>query len=190
MLYITSGRLKGLPLQRPSEKIVRPTSSKLREAVMSILQTELEGAVFVDMFAGSGSVGLEAVSRGASRLYCFEGTRGVYSILLKNVAAAKARLQKGEVDLAEISCHQKDILKDKPPQISPDIIWMDPPYHMVTNSFDDMIRFVEGMDIGGGCTLILEAPRQFEPPEMSHWETRKSKRYGDTALLIWERSDS
>lgn len=82
---IIAGEFKGKPMEIPSVATTRSSKSILRESLFNTLQFNLVGKPFVEVFAGSGSVALEAVSRGASRAWCIEKNREVYEILRSNV---------------------------------------------------------------------------------------------------------
>jgi 16S rRNA (guanine(966)-N(2))-methyltransferase RsmD len=82
---IIAGAFKGKPVEIPSVATTRSSKAILRESLFNTLQFDLVGKPFVEVFAGSGSVALEAVSRGASRAWCMEKNREVYEILRSNV---------------------------------------------------------------------------------------------------------
>ncbi len=82
---IIAGEFKGKPVEIPSVATTRSSKAILRESLFNTLQFDLMGKPFVEVFAGSGSVALEAVSRGASRAWCMERNREVYDILRANV---------------------------------------------------------------------------------------------------------
>ncbi|NGX26610.1 MAG: Ribosomal RNA small subunit methyltransferase D, partial [Chlamydiae bacterium] len=74
-MKILAGKYKNRPLKTPKGDRTRPTASKVRESIFSILQNQIEGARFLDLFAGSGSMGLEALSRGAESAVFIEKNR-------------------------------------------------------------------------------------------------------------------
>ena len=122
-MIITGGKYKGQKIISPDEKITRPTLSKVRMAVFNTLQAmiDFDGKSFFDMFAGSGIMGLEAISRGFGELLVCEKNREVYKILKNN-------LKKYETD-NKITSVLGDSLKyaqslDK----KFDVIYIDPPY--------------------------------------------------------------
>ncbi len=86
-MRITGGQWRGRALLMPKSDAVRPTQDRVREALFGLLQPVLPGAAFLDLFAGSGAVGLEALSRGAREATFLERDRTVFATLLRNLAA-------------------------------------------------------------------------------------------------------
>ena len=88
-MRISSGILKGRNVLAPEGRDVRPTSAKVRESIFDTLQGEVKGCRFLDLFAGSGAVGIEAYSRGAGEVYFCERNRDVLPLLRQNVSLLK-----------------------------------------------------------------------------------------------------
>ena len=88
-MQIIGGKYKKKKLRSPKGKEVRPTSSRLRETIFNLCQGNVEGADFLDLFAGSGAIGLEALSRGAAHVIFIEKSRGVSKIIKDNIDALK-----------------------------------------------------------------------------------------------------
>jgi 16S rRNA (guanine966-N2)-methyltransferase len=111
-----SRRLKSIP-----GEATRPTSDRLRETLFNILQTRIEGAVFVDVYAGTGAVGIEALSRGASHAYFLEKNRAALEAIRENVASlglgSRATVMAGPVVRSLEGCKG-------------DVVFLDPPYDM------------------------------------------------------------
>ena len=101
MMRIITGRAKGIKLDTLKGDNTRPTSERAKEAVFSMLQFDIEGRVVLDLFSGSGQMGLEALSRGASRAYLIDRGKGACDIIKKNVE--KSRLNDGCFVLCEDS---------------------------------------------------------------------------------------
>jgi 16S rRNA (guanine(966)-N(2))-methyltransferase RsmD len=120
-MRIAGGLLKGRRLVVPKEHI-RPTQEKVREALFSILGEKLEGADFLDLFAGSGAVGIEAWSRGASNVCLVDSSRRVLDVLKKNV------LELCDDTVEVVSGDVLNVLKKKIAGRQFDIIFADPPY--------------------------------------------------------------
>lgn len=87
---IIAGRWRGHPIQAPPGRNTRPTTDRVREAWMSALQTEVPGARVLDLFAGSGALGLEALSRGAEHVTFVEKSAGTLRVLQANIAKLRA----------------------------------------------------------------------------------------------------
>lgn len=123
MIRIQSGRLKGRTLPLPDPGRVRPTSGKVRSAVLNMLQNDLSGAVFWDLFAGSGAVGLEAFSRGADQVLFLEKEPDLVRTLSSWV---KRELPMESSHFTPV-CGDISLLFESPRTL-PDIIFADPPY--------------------------------------------------------------
>lgn len=121
-MRIISGKAGRIALQVPKGE-VRPTTDRVREALFSILGERVHGASVLDLFAGSGAVALEALSRGASRAVIVDASRGSVDTIRKNIA--KCRLEGGIVHLSDaVSFVWKEAASGK----KYDLIFADPPY--------------------------------------------------------------
>lgn len=119
-LRITGGTARGRAIASPLGRDVRPTSSKIRQALFNILKGRLEDSVFLDLFAGTGLMGIEALSRGVSELISVETERQ----LAKNI---KESLEKLSFDGEVITGDVREVIKTLPAYYF-DIIFADPPY--------------------------------------------------------------
>src|SRR5918911_3552476 len=102
-MRIVSGRWRGRLIQTPADRRVRPTADRVREAWMSILQNDIPGAHVLDLFAGSGALGLEALSRGAARVDFVELGGRSLKALRHNIDVLEAA--------AEVTVHRADALR-------------------------------------------------------------------------------
>jgi 16S rRNA (guanine966-N2)-methyltransferase len=145
----------------------RPTTDRVRETLFNILQTEIPGSVFVDAFAGSGSVGIEALSRGAEMVYFLENNRRVLSILEANLQACSEQ-DKWRIFTVPVIKGLSLVSEDNP-QV--DILFFDPPY--------DFDHYPE----------VLEHSIQLFPEALHILETssRVSFKLPDSASLVQER---
>jgi 16S rRNA (guanine966-N2)-methyltransferase len=121
-MRIVAGRWRGRRLKSPSGRQVRPTSDRVREAWMSIVQPALPDARVLDLFAGTGALGLEALSRGAAHVDFVEQAAASLRILNENIDALDAR--------AEVTVHRSDVMRfvDTLAAGAYDVVFADPPY--------------------------------------------------------------
>ncbi len=121
-MRIIAGEFRGRTLRPPGDRRTRPTADRVREAWFSILGDRLSGATVVDLFAGSGALGLEALSRGASHVEFVEVGKSAVRALRANVAALDAE--------ERVNVHRVDALRfvDRLDEGSFDIAFADPPY--------------------------------------------------------------
>ena len=170
-MNITAGKYKGQKITAPDENITRPTLSKVRMSVFNTLQamTDFEGSSFLDMFAGSGIMGLEALSRGFSKVVSIEKNRKVYNIIKSNF---KKYEQENDLKLL-----LGDSLKlcEKMTETF-DIIYIDPPYFSGVYEFSlDAVK-----NITSGI-IILE---HVTDVDLTGFEIIKQKKYGDKFITF------
>ena len=172
-MRITAGDLRGRALLPLKDKGVRPTSSKTREALFNIIG-EVRGFSVLDLYAGTGAIGFEAISRGASSASMVE----ISSNLLQ---AIKETAQKWEI-AEKVICHRNDVLRFAAQTLqSPeryDLIFADPPF---SKEYPDLRIFLPRLNEGGFA--IFEVPSRAMPTWAS--EAKKVRSYGESSLLIF-----
>ena len=188
-MIITAGKFKGRKIIAPDEKITRPTLSKVRMSVFNTLQSmiEFEGASFLDMFAGSGIMGLEALSRGFTKVTAIEKNPKVVKILKENYkqineAAKQLRSEAARLNLAAwlpscLTSLAGDSLKIVPKLDEKfDVVYIDPPYfsgiyekslEAIKNTASNIIILEHVTDVDFGEYIIL-----------------KQKKYGDKFITF------
>lgn len=162
-MNITAGKFKGQKIQAPDEKITRPTLSKVRMSVFNTLQAmiEFEGKSFLDMFAGSGIMGLEAISRGFSDVSAIEKNIKAFQVIKTNFAKFKPAPQLLKGDSLKIC-----------PKLSKnfDVIYIDPPYF--SGVYEQSLEAVKEISSG---IIILE---HVTDVDFSGYDVIKQKVYG------------
>lgn len=174
-MKIIAGERKGHTIQTPEGTKTRPTLSRVREALFSIIAGDVPDAVFCELYAGSGSIGLEALSRGAKRAIFVELAREPFRCLNDNVTRLRY------TDQAELI--QADVLKWSPPveDAAPDIIFADPPY--ASDAIDKLITCLEQWPMKPDTLVIVQSPTTFQVKSgMQHLRTAT---YGATALHFY-----
>jgi 16S rRNA (guanine966-N2)-methyltransferase len=128
-MRITGGGARGIPLAAPKGDFVRPATDAMRQAVFSSIASRVAGARFLDLFAGSGAYGLEAVSRGAAGGVFVESNPKAAACIRDNIAAVCKSLRREQ---AGIEVVQRDVLTVGP-QLGdpPDLVFIDPPYDLI-----------------------------------------------------------
>ncbi|MEE8141884.1 MAG: 16S rRNA (guanine(966)-N(2))-methyltransferase RsmD, partial [Planctomycetota bacterium] len=151
---IIAGVLKGRGLQVPRGRAVRPMRSRIRESLFSILGDRVLGACFLDVFAGSGAIGLEAISRGARHAVLVESDPQVLEILKHNVAALNVD---ASVQVSAFDIYQRPLPKWDPFQI----LFLDPPFANYDQEERDpwqlAFRLAGDELLSPGATIGLEA---------------------------------
>lgn len=175
-----AGRAGGRRLVVPARG-TRPTSERVREALFSAVQSamDLDGAAVLDLYAGSGALGLEALSRGAEHAAFVESERAALSVLERNIAALSlpgAEIRRGRV---------RAVLAGPAPRRY-DLVLADPPYDLGTDELNGVLILLTEW-IGTGAVVVVERAARTEPPEWPEvLRPMKVRRYGDTELH-WAR---
>lgn len=123
-MRVISGTARGLKLKAPEGLNTRPTADRIKESLFNIIAPYLREANFLDLFSGSGAIGIEALSRGAENVVFVDSSKESYEVIKKNISSAKF-LEKSQVYNADCLCIL-DTLANK--NLCFDIIFMDPPY--------------------------------------------------------------
>jgi 16S rRNA (guanine(966)-N(2))-methyltransferase RsmD len=177
-MRIIAGAYKGRTLAPPSDRSVRPTPDRVKEALFSILGSHVEDAVVLDLFAGSGNLGLEALSRGARKCYFGDSSRDSIRLIHSNVAHCKAEalshIMQG--DYRNVLAQLREKL---------DIIFVDPPYR--DQLWEDVLGILTEKELMNPDGLVvLEHPREVEfPQEVYNFRKIKEARYGTVVLSIY-----
>lgn len=175
-LRVITGTAKGRRLQTPSGLDTRPTSEATKEAVFSIIQFEIEGANVLDLFAGSGQMGIEALSRGAKFCVFVDAARACRQVLRQNLShtglAAKARVVSTDADA---------FLKTGSGPF--DIAFLDPPYGMGLAA--KLLPQVAQVMRPGGAILCETAKDDHLPGTAGEFVLKKRYRYGRTAVTLY-----
>lgn len=185
MTRIIAGRAGGRTIATPRGVGTRPTTDRVREAVFSRLQalTDLDGARVLDLYAGSGALGLEAVSRGARHLLAVERHRATAALVERNARAL------GFSDLVEVrSASVAGVLQGGPAGQAYDVVLVDPPYPLPEQDLAQVLRQLvsEGW-LGPDAVVVVErsarSPEPTWPPGLDHLGSRS---YGETAVHVAE----
>ncbi|WP_136083094.1 16S rRNA (guanine(966)-N(2))-methyltransferase RsmD [Pontiella desulfatans] len=177
-MRITSGLLRNRRFNVP-ESEVRPTMESVREAVFSSLGGSCAGLKVLDLFAGSGALGLEAWSRGAASVTFVEQHPQVFRNLQANIESLE------DEGLGPTKCFKGDAVRWLERAGGPyDLILADPPYDLP----DAMANTLEGIArhsvLTGDGILVYEMRSKGDPVVSSHWNIVRDKRYGKTRVLI------
>ncbi|WP_422740963.1 16S rRNA (guanine(966)-N(2))-methyltransferase RsmD [Micromonospora sp. WMMD754] len=187
MTRIVAGTLGGRRIAAPPGAGTRPTSDRVREALFSAVQADLDldGARFADLYAGSGAVGLEALSRGAAHVLLVESDARAARVVRENIAALRAapaaRLVTGKVAA---------VLAAGPDDGPYDVVFADPPYAVPGAEITAMLAaLVDGGWLAPDALVIVERSSRSGPVEWVEGVTpERSRRYGETTLWYGRRS--
>lgn len=180
-MRITGGIHRGRVLKVPDGLEVRPTQDRVREALFNILMHDIAGARFLDVFAGSGAVGLEAVSRGAASVTFVERSPRHVAYIKSNAAMLKLAPEIVQADayqyLAGFSGNPFDI------------VYADPPYALgEEQGFEVVLKnLAERNVLKPGGLFVAETTFRMAATDLPGWDLCRDREYGKTRLIIWRR---
>jgi len=181
MLKIVRGIYKGKRLKRGPDPRVRPMPEKLREALFHVLEPEVSGARVLDGFAGTGSVGIEALSRGAEFVVFVEELTAAANVIRRNLDRCGAA-ERGEIVVQEFNRAVIRLGKDG---VRFDLIFLDPPYRLLDER--DPLKVIWKREIlapGGRIVLRRHRKTRFEP---RFFTEEKRLDLGDDTLVFYGR---
>lgn len=181
-MRIIAGRSGGHRLKVP-KRVARPSTDRLREALFSILGPSVDGVRVLDLFSGSGALGIEALSRGAREAVFVEENAGACEVIRSNLETAglEGRVVRGEVF---------SVLRRERGEFG--MILADPPYAR-PGCADLASRLLECPDLPArlaeGGMLIIEVESEREAPDAVGWALRDRRVYGSSAILFYEATE-
>jgi 16S rRNA (guanine966-N2)-methyltransferase len=184
-MRITGGSLRSRALKAPRGQATRPTTDRVREALFGILTSAgvVEGARVLDLYAGTGALALEALSRGAESAFLVESAREALAALRANVISLgledRARVVAGDVAHA---------LRRVPEEEAFDLVFADPPWALVDAGTPAAV--LSDLALHGRIAtegrVVLEHSARTQPPDIDGLVRLDSRRYGDTALTFYK----
>ena len=176
-MRVIAGALRGRTLQAPDLEGLRPTADKLRETLFNVLAPRIEGARVLDGYAGTGAVGIEAISRGAAHVTFVEQDRRAAALIAANLE--KCRITDAYAIIRTTVLQAIDRLRSEP---AFDVILLDPPY---ASDFHEALPHV-GDIVKPDGVVILEHARKSDAPQAAGRLTRvRELKSGDSALTFY-----
>ena len=180
-MRIITGKARGVRLATLEGDATRPTSERAKEAVFSMIQFDIEGRTVLDLFGGSGQLGLEALSRGAVSCMFIDSSREAMDVVKANV------LQTGFSSVSKylVSDARNYIRKASGREVY-DLVFIDPPYALECSA-DIIKRLAAGGMLANGAIVVSESGTEIiDPAQLPDFELIKSKQYGKkTAINIF-----
>ena len=183
-MRVIAGKFRSRQLKSLKGLALRPTSDRLRETLFNVLADRVVGALFVDVFAGTGAVGIEALSRGAREVVFIEKHGPAATLIKKNLDSLG--VSAGTQILAVEALHGLEVLAKANDGKSPDIVYVDPPY----GNLEDYDRVLTSLGfemlLGNGSLVIAEHRRNLELPEnIGSLQRVRVLRQGDAVLSFY-----
>jgi 16S rRNA (guanine(966)-N(2))-methyltransferase RsmD len=180
MMRVIAGKYKGRKLETVKDNSVRPATDRVKGAIFNVLQSRVHwpSSKVLDLYAGSGSVGIEALSRGASNCIFVEKSRSALQYLKSNISSigadAEANVVYGDVNMFVEGTRTKF-----------DVVFADPPYAL--EALKEIPNKIFAKDIiAEDGYLIIEHPTRYEFSAGSLWEVVVLKEYGNTSVSFFQ----
>lgn len=180
-MRVVAGRLGGRPLVAPPGRGTRPTPERVREALFSILGS-VEDRRVLDLFAGSGALGIEAVSRGAAELTLVESSRAAVGAIRRNLASLGVEAEVRQQKVARFLQQAREERRQY------DLVFLDPPYAEARGLGPKLSEALAPL-LGASAVVVFESDRR-TPPELEPLEQIDERRYGDTLIRIYVNKPS
>lgn len=179
-MRVITGSARGRKLKTPANYDIRPTTDNVKEAVFNIIQFDIEGRRVLDLFAGTGQLGIECLSRGAAEAVFIDQSQDAVRIIKDNLKSCGLQ---GTV-------LQTDALQFLQRGGKFDLIFVDPPYD--ANLYDNVLKTINLVDIlSDGGIIICEARREKTLPDMEPpYRKEKEYRYGKVKICIYMKESN
>ena len=178
-MRVITGIARGMRLKTlEGTDVVRPTAEKIKESMFSIVQFDLEDAVVLDLFAGSGQLGIEALSRGASKAYFVDNSPA-------SIAVVRENLKHTKLEESAVVCNMPNsaFLRTTPAKF--DIAFLDPPYgkKLIQRSLPALVNVMSENGI-----IVCEHEKECRlPEEEGCFRIHKTYKYGQICLTVYRR---
>ena len=179
-MRVVAGRAKGVCLKTPDGMLTRPTADRVKEAMFSIIQFDLPGARVLDLFGGTGQLGIEAISRGANSAVFVDVREDACRLIRENLKrtnmTAEAKVIRSDYMTYLKSCNEMF-----------DIVLLDPPY--AEEFLENSLKIITEIDIlQSGGIIISERPVGKElPHQFSGFSRSRDYKYGKTLLTLYRK---
>ena len=180
-MRVITGKARGVQLKTPEGMLTRPTSDRVKEALFSIIHFEIPGAKVLDLFGGTGQLGIEALSRGASKVVFVDAQENACKLIKENLKRAKME-KEGQVVRADYQQYLERCCEKF------NIILLDPPYAEVF--LETALTKITEIDIlESNGIIVAERPLGKELPwEFEGFDRSKDYKYGKTLLTIYRKA--
>ena len=178
MIRVNAGKYKGRKIEEPNPLTTRPSKDIVKVGLFNIIRNEVLNCTFLDLFAGSGQIGIEALSRSAKKVYFIEKDRNAFKILKNNLSYVPS------LDYEVINNDYKLFLDNSLNILKFDIIFVDPPYKMEIN--DEFISNLITNYLNDSGILIFEREDKFND-ELNDKYLFKEYKYGRSKLYIYRK---
>ena len=184
-MRVISGKVRGLKLNAPKNDDVRPTTDRVKESLFNMINSYMMDSDILDLFAGTGSLGIECLSRGANKCVFVDNSKESLNIVKSNIK--KARLENESTILNLEFKSAINTLGLKKQQF--DVIFMDPPYYK--NMFSDALSAVDNNNLlkEDGIIVVEHDTVDKFPDNMGRLYKSREKKYGNTTITFYKMEE-
>lgn len=177
MLRVVAGKYRGRKLEQPPKSITRPTMDRVKESIFNVIQFKIEGSLVLDLFAGSGSLSIESVSRGAMKAIAVDKSNEAIAMINKNLDS---------IGIKNVAVVKADVLKyvESMRGTKFDFIFMDPPFADFDIYFATLEKIKESDILKETGLIILETkdPSKIQIPD--GFVIQRQKKYGISTVIM------
>lgn len=179
-MRVITGKARGITLNTPKGLVTRPTADRVKEALFSVIQFQIPGAAVLDLFGGTGQLGIEALSRGAKSAVFVDEWDDACKLIKENLNRTKLS-EFAQVIRSDYAAYLKHCKKYF------DIIFLDPPYAEIY--LENALKLITEIDIlQSGGIIVTERPLGKELPwELPGYQRSKDYKYGKTLITIYKK---
>jgi 16S rRNA (guanine966-N2)-methyltransferase len=183
-MRVIAGKYRSRKLAAPAGTATRPTSDRLRETLFNIVAGSVEGSTWIDLFAGTGAIGIEAISRGGAMVYFVESSKAAVRAIRGNLAELEIQQGFEIVDREAVAALR--MLEAR--GVTCDFCFLDPPYRKMGDYEQVLSLLAESKLLKPGALVIAEHDKHFDPGE-NFGELRRQRklRQGDAVLSFYRR---
>ncbi len=190
-LRIIGGMWRGRQIRFSGDPVTRPMKDNIREAVFNLIGGWIPGKLVIDLFAGTGAIGLEALSRGALHAILVERHFGTAKLIEQNVRELDATSQ-ATIVMSDTFFWSRQFLKQSPPRSPPWAIFCSPPYALYDERSADMLQLIHSLWEAAPpeSVFVVESDSRFDSdhlPDPDWWRVRE---YNPAVIHVWRPSDT
>jgi 16S rRNA (guanine966-N2)-methyltransferase len=189
-IRIIGGKYRGRTLEYSGDQRTRPMKDNIREALFNLVGGFLEGKLAIDLFAGTGAIGLEALSRGAAAVILNERHLPTARIIQRNVEALGSELPV-QIESADSYFWIRQFLKQPPAEAKlPWAIFCSPPYSHFAQHRDELLKSLSNLMAAAppDSLIVVESDERFSPADLPHPEAWRIRHYSPATLSVWRTS--
>jgi len=190
-IRIIGGTYRGRTLEYSGDQRTRPMKDNIREALFNLVGGFLEGKLAIDLFAGTGAIGLEALSRGAAAVILNERHLPTARIIQRNVAALGSELPV-RIESADSYFWVRQFLKQPPAEAHlPWAIFCSPPYSHFVHHREELMKSLADLMTAAPpeSLIVVESDERFSPTDLPDPEAWRIRHYSPATLFVWRPSD-